>query len=246
MGRGPHGQSRNAAAIAGRRACANADLPTCPPRRSRGFHLTQSWHGRSIPGMFRAILMLLAAAVMLGSGSPVAAGPHRYRIDAENSRTWFFYSFSGQRVQGTFPVTRADLLIDFADLARSQIRVDVDVAETDAGFGFATQALRGPAMLDAARFPVISFRATRVLPDPAGGGDTARVEGRLTIRGHTQPVVLHATLWRARGTAPGDITRLTVLLEGALDRFAFGVDGFADMVGPEVRLKILARIELVE
>ena len=49
--------------------------------------------------------------------------------------------------------------------------------------------MRGPEFLDAAQFPEISFRSTRV---ERTGADTARIIGDLTLHGITKPVTLEA------------------------------------------------------
>ena len=58
----------------------------------------------------------------------------------------------------------------------------------------------------------------------------------------TRPVLLDAMIWRQKGHAPGDLSQLTVRLTGAVLRSDYGATGWADMVGDEVRLTILARI----
>lgn len=185
------------------------------------------------PMIWRTVLLLLTIS------ATAQADPRRYTLDQARSQTYFFYEFSGQAVRGTFPVSRADLVIDFTALQNSHIDVIADVTRTQAGFAFATQALKGPAMLDAATHPEIHFVATRIRRD----GDGASVQGDLTIRGVTHPVTLSASIFRQQGTAEGDLSRLSILLEGTISRSAFGADGFADMVGDSVRLKILARID---
>ena len=105
----------------------------------------------------------------------------------------------------------------------------------------ATQAAAAPEAyrLDTARHPLITFRSTRI----TGTLQTATVEGHLTLRGVTRPVTLTAGLYRQRGTEPRDLDHLTVLLTGQIDRHTFGASGFADLVGPLIDLRIVARIE---
>lgn len=86
------------------------------------------------------------------------------------------------------------------------------------------------------------FRSTAIRRD----GDGAEVQGDLTIRGVTRPVVLQATIYRQKGTEEGDLRQLTVQLKGSVRRSDFGATGWLDMVGDEVRLTILARIAKVE
>ena len=64
------------------------------------------------------------------------------------------------------------------------------------------------------------------------------------LRGQTRPVTLSARVFRPQGTDPGYRERLAVQLTGTVRRSEFGATGFADMVGDEVRLKILARLVL--
>jgi polyisoprenoid-binding protein YceI len=114
----------------------------------------------------------------------------------------------------------------------------LDVSRANASFPFAAQALRGDTVLDARNHPTIRFVSTRVRRD----GQSADVQGDLTIRGVTKRVTLRATIYRPDGQAEGDNSRLTVQLVGAVNRSDFGAVGFADMVDDEVRLDIVARI----
>jgi polyisoprenoid-binding protein YceI len=98
--------------------------------------------------------------------------------------------------------------------------------------------MKGPKVLDAETWPEITFLSSAV----RGEGDGALVDGALTIRGVTRPVTLNASLYRQRGTAPGDLSQLTIRLTGAVNRSDYGATGWSDMVGDQVRIDILARI----
>lgn len=67
----------------------------------------------------------------------------------------------------------------------------------------------------------------------------------MTIRGVTRPIVLAAQVFRQRDTQEGDRSRLSVLLTGTVDRRDFGADGFAQFVGPEIRIEILTRLDRI-
>jgi polyisoprenoid-binding protein YceI len=69
------------------------------------------------------------------------------------------------------------------------------------------------------------------------------VVGNITIRGVTRPASFHAEIWRQQGTVEGDLSHLAIRLTGMIQRSDFGAVGWNDMVGNEVRLNILARIE---
>lgn len=188
--------------------------------------------------MLRLVLLLGLLACPL----PATAETARYALQPDLSSVGFETDFGPDRITGRMPVTRADLSLDFGNAARSTVAVTLDVSRAQASFPFAAQAMKGPKVLDARAFPAITFVSTRV----RGGGETARIEGDLTIRGVTRPVSLDAALYRQRGFVPGDNSHLTVRLTGRVLRSAFGATGWADLVGDEVRLDILARISQVD
>jgi polyisoprenoid-binding protein YceI len=167
------------------------------------------------------------------------AAPERYRLDAANSVVGFSYSFEGAGQKGRMPVKSAEILLDLDNVPASRVAVTLDPTRAQAGFVFATEAMKGANVLDTARFPEIRFRSISV----AGGLSDATVTGNLTIRDVTRPVTLSARLYRQRGTDAGERNRLVILLTGSVSRSAFGADGFPGFVGDRIELEILARIE---
>lgn len=176
-------------------------------------------------------LMLMAQAAM--------ATPAAYHLQPELSSVGFETDFGPDKINGTFPVTKADLTLDFAHIAASKVAVTLNAAGAQASFPFAAQAMRGPKVLDTAEFPDISFVSTAVKPEAQG----ATVAGNITIRGVTKPASFHAEIWRQQGSTDSDLSHLTIRLTGVVKRSDFGAVGWIDMVGDEVRLNILARIE---
>ena len=166
------------------------------------------------------------------------AAPANYTLQPEASTVGFETDFGPDKITGRMPVTAASLTLDFQHIAGSTVAVTLDVGHAEASFPFAAQAMRGPKVLDAQEFPTISFQSTAVAAD----GDGAAVKGNITIRGVTRPATLHAVIFRQQGSADGDLSHLTIHLTGAVARSDFGATGWADMVGDEVRLDILARI----
>lgn len=181
-----------------------------------------------------ALLLLLTGL----AAAPAQAAPVRYALEADRSTVAFHWDFGKDELQGRMPVARADLSIDLARLENSTVDVAVDVTGAEAGFPFASQAMKGPRVLHAKKFPQITFVSNAVRRD----GDGALIDGDITIRGVTRPMRFQAQLYRQRETEAGDLSRLSILLTGAVLRSEFGADGWADLVGDEVRLQILARI----
>ncbi|WP_353474560.1 YceI family protein [Salipiger sp. H15] len=192
---------------------------------------------RICAGGMRAVLLALALALPLAVPAAPAAARH-YLLDGPGSQVGFATDFGPGRITGTFPVSGADLELDFADVARSKVSVTLDVSSAQASFPFAAQAMKGPKVLDARHYPTIAFRSTQVRRNGAG----AVIDGALTLRGTTQPVSLRAVFARPVGSDPSDLDHLLIWLTGAIRRSAFGATGWPDAVGDEVRLDITARI----
>ena len=180
----------------------------------------------------------LAALTLAALPHIALAAPATYTLQPEASTVGFETDFGPDKITGRMPVTAATLTLDFQHVAGSSIAVTLDVAHAEASFPFAAQAMRGPKVLDAQEFPTISFQSTAVAAD----GDGAAVQGNITIRGVTRPAELHAVIYRQQGSADGDLSHLTIHLTGAVARSDFGATGWADMVGDQVRLDIIARI----
>jgi len=187
----------------------------------------------------RYALSLLLVAVWAISAQ---AAPQAYLLEPDRSVVAFSWHLGPDELQGQMPVLRADLNIDFARPANSQVNVTLDVARARAGFLFATQAMKGPKVLDARHYPQITFVSTGVRVD----GDGALIDGDINIRGITRPITLRAQFYRQSGTEAGDLSRLSILLSGSVLRSDFGATGWPDMVGDEIGLRILARIRFAE
>jgi polyisoprenoid-binding protein YceI len=182
--------------------------------------------------IFFALIAFLAAPV--ASAATVA-----YQLDRAASTVAFETDFGPDLITGAIPLILADLRLDFDNVGNSTVEVALDVSGATASFPFAAQALKGPKVLDARSYPKMTFASTSV----RRAGEAAEVTGNLTIRGVTRPVTLRARISRPEGRAADDFSRLTVRLEGRVNRSDFGATGWSDMVGDEVRILITARID---
>jgi polyisoprenoid-binding protein YceI len=192
------------------------------------------------PAPFAAQFAALFAALFVTlSILPARAGVVAYALDPAASTVAFETDFGPDLITGAIPLERADLRLDLDNAANCTVEVALDVSRATANFPFAAQALKGPKVLDAKDHPRMTFISTSV----RGAGETAEVTGTLTIRGVSKPVTLTARIFRPQGSAPDDFSRLTVTLNGRVNRSDFGATGWADMVGDEVRILITVRID---
>lgn len=182
---------------------------------------------------------LLLLASFLFFAAPLSAAPADYSLLRDQSRVGFTWVLNNDAINGTMPVSRADITLDFDRPANSKVTVSVNAAEARAGAPFAGEALRGQSVLWTDRFPEITFQSRDVRRDGQGG---AILTGTLTVRGVTQPQTFTAQLFRPAGQAAGDRSELTIRLKGDLSRKAFGADGFSNFVGDTVSLDIRAQV----
>jgi polyisoprenoid-binding protein YceI len=182
---------------------------------------------------------LWAIALLGGLAAPASAAPAAYLLQPDGTVVGFATDFGEDVINGQFPITGANLQLDFNNPGASIIEVTLNVAGANASFPFAAQALKGPKVLAAEEFPEIRFTSSKIRAE----GEGARVEGQITIRGITRPIVLFAQFWQQSGQEAGDLRLLKIRLTGSLLRSEFGATGWSDMVGDEVRLDILALIE---
>ena len=190
----------------------------------------------ALPRILTAILALCLQA--LGA----RAEPQTYALQPDASHVVFLADLAGQPLRGEIPLGAVDLRLDFTDLAACSVAVTLQTAAARADLPLMRAALLGKGVLDSAHFPQARFVSTRVRPVDGG----AVVEGLLTLKGITRPVALQARLLRQRGTAPGDLNRLTLYLRGAISRSQFGADAMPDLVGDRVGLEITLRIRRVD
>ena len=185
----------------------------------------------------RQTLLSLAA---FAAPTALWPAPTRYVLDRDKSTVGFSYTLNGNATNGRMPVRSADILLDIDSPSNSKVSAEVDVRKADAGVFFATEAMLSESVLDARRFPTISFQSKGI----TGTIHQAVVEGSLTIRDVTETVRFDAQLFRQRGTEEGDRRKLSILMSGEIDRRRFGASGFPNLVGPIIGLDILTRITL--
>jgi polyisoprenoid-binding protein YceI len=193
------------------------------------------------------ILAVSIAAVAAGLALSASAQPAepplsgRYTLEPVHTQVLFGVSHLGfSTYYGAFSGASGMLRLDGVNPAASQVEVTVPTASVSTLNDKLTGELRGGQWLDAADFPTITFRSTRIVQT---GPDSADVAGDVTLHGVTRPV-----LWKAKfnrgGVNPMD-KAYTVGFEiwGTVRRSEFGVSTYVPMVGDEVKLIISAAFE---
>jgi polyisoprenoid-binding protein YceI len=187
-------------------------------------------------------LLLIAVTTALTACSPsqapssttttppvaAAAAPNvpagAYTVDKAHASLVFRVSHLGfSNYTAQFKSFDAQLQFDPANLAASSVTATVDPRSLDldnppAGF---TDELLGDQFLDAAKFPAMSFKSTKLENMSA---NQVRITGDFTLHGVTKPVVLDATFNGGWAGIPQDPhARIGFSAHGSLNRGDFGI-----------------------
>lgn len=170
-----------------------------------------------------------------------------YTLDKTHATLTFKVSHLGfSNYTASFADFDAKLRFDQANAAASSLEATIDpksltLPAPPAGF---QKELIGPQWLDAARYPAITFRSTKV---ETTGPDTGKVTGDLTLHGVTKPVTLEVTYNGGYVGHPMDPNaRIGFSAKGAFKRSDFGIaygvpaPGTTMGVGDEVQVEIEA------
>lgn len=132
---------------------------------------------------------------------------------ASGGRLGFTARWNGEAVDGRFDRWRAAIRFSPDELARSTIRVTVDLASADTGDGQRDDSLKSSDFFDAGAHPSAVFIARDIRH---AGGDRYEARGTLDLRGVSKPATIRFTL-----NIDGD--RARVAGTARIDRTAFGV-----------------------
>jgi polyisoprenoid-binding protein YceI len=144
-----------------------------------------------------------------------------YAIDPAHSSAEFSVKHMMiANVRGRFRELEGTIQLDDADPSRSSVDATIHAASVDTGVDMRDNHLRSDDFLAAERFPAIRFQSTGV---ERRDGDRWLVNGDLTIRGVTQPVVLQTEL-EGRGTGFEGEDRVGFTAETSFSRKDFGLE----------------------
>jgi polyisoprenoid-binding protein YceI len=124
-------------------------------------------------------------------------------------------AFAVDYMSGTFQGTFSDFTAEVADGA---LRGSAEVSSIQVKDPNLEAHLQGPDFFDAERHPQLTFTAKEI----SGSGDDLRIQGEITIKGHTEPVEIRATATEPQDDPFGNV-RFGLKLEAKIDRTVFGM-----------------------
>jgi polyisoprenoid-binding protein YceI len=152
--------------------------------------------------------------------------------------SWNHFGFSNPTAN--LGISAGTLVYDEASPAKSSVEVTMPLANLDTHVSALDEHLKKPDFFDADKYPVITFKSTRVEPL---GGNKFKVTGDLTVHGVTKPVVLDATLNKAGMQPMLKVPAVGFDATGTIKRSDFGVGAYVPNVSDEVQIRITTEAE---
>jgi polyisoprenoid-binding protein YceI len=179
--------------------------------------------------------LVLAAVLAAATANAFAAGV-TYKLDPGHTlviATWNHQGFSNP--SASFSGVEGTLVYDADNLRKSSVQVSLPLTGLN-GFSEKFNAhLNSGDFFDSAKFPMASFKSTKV---EAAGKGRLKVTGDLTIKDITKPVVLEVTV-NKREDKDGR-SKIGFDATATIKRTDFGMGMAVPMVSDAVSLRITA------
>jgi polyisoprenoid-binding protein YceI len=146
-------------------------------------------------------------------------------------------------LRGEFTRFNCKLTIDTQHPQRSASIVVIRTTSLAMAWENAVDLLRSAAFFDAAHYPEARFTSIAVMPVSA---DHYTIKGNLEGRGVTHPIELNADLVDRHLDPQTDTEVGDFLVQGHLERSAFGMAADLDFISDRVDLRISARIQIID
>jgi polyisoprenoid-binding protein YceI len=133
--------------------------------------------------MKRILFTLLLLCTMV----PLQAAAQQWQLDTVHTNFFFDVKHTYATVRGQFMDFKGDVYFDPDNPEKSRFDFVIKVNSVDTKVGKRDTHLRSPDFFDAAEYPEITFKSSRVVP---GGDNKYIVEGILTIKDVSRDLAL--------------------------------------------------------
>jgi polyisoprenoid-binding protein YceI len=177
----------------------------------------------------------LAAATLAGLLAAPAFAADTFVIDNTHTFPRFSYSHFGYSQQlSRFNRTSGTIVLDAAKQTGS-VDVTIDTKSVDTGVAAFDDHIQAEDFLDTAKYPTATFKSTKVVFE---GDRPVKVEGNLTLKGVTKPVVLTVTSFQAMEHPMLKKPAIGANAFTVVKRTEFNMGKYAPYVGDEVRIDV--------
>ncbi len=164
------------------------------------------------------------------------AKPVTYTIDPRHTATVFTWNHFGFSMpSGNFSDIQGKIVVDNGKPANSSVNVTIPLSSLNTNVGALDEHLKGADFFDAAKYPNITFKSTKV---QALGKNKYKITGNLTVKDVTKPVVLDAVLNKQGEHPMAKVPAIGFNATTSFDRSAFGVGEYVPNVGDKITVNI--------
>lgn len=199
---------------------------------------------RSMAGKLASSVALTLGLIPTLSASaqaplPSTRGQLQYTLDPVLSKVHARVGFLGLASKtARFPKVSGRIVLSPKQLDTIQLNVDLDATALAAGDTITLARLKGPDFLDVERHPTVRFVGrTMAMTGPV----TAQINGDLTAKGITRPVVLAVTFRKPPASATGG-EPIQLTAQAKIDRTEFGMKAHRFIVAKTVTITINAQM----
>lgn len=183
---------------------------------------------------------LAAVAAFALAAVPLHATTYTFEPNhTEGVIRWDHLGFSHPTAQ--FSRVEGTLSFDPAEPTQASVAVTIPLANLSSGVPDLDDYLHAEEFFDVVKFPVATFKSTRV--EQAGAPDRFKVTGELGLRGVSRSVTLDVTLNKIGINARNQLPAIGFEATTVLKRSDFGLGLYVPQVGDEVEIHITAQAD---
>lgn len=181
-------------------------------------------------------MKFISVAVLSATlAAPALAAPETYTVDPRHTWPVFevsHFGFSTQR--GRFDKSSGKILLD-RSAKSGAVDLAIETGSLNMGFEKWNEHMKSEDFFNAAKFPIMSFKSTKLVFD---GDKVVGAEGDFTLLGVTKPVKLKVNGFRC---APNPIAKKDVCgadISATIKRSDFGMTKYLPNIGDEVKIMV--------
>ena len=195
-----------------------------------------------------AVALTFGALHAQQGGPPPALATHNaklvtagtYTVDPNHTQILYTYKHLGlTENMGLLSGATGSLTLDPKAPNASKLSIDVPVNTIHTTIAKLDEELVSPMFFDAAKFPTAHFESTSI----SAKGETATINGNLTIHGVTKPATIHATFAAAGANPMSKKDSIGFQGTATVNRADFGLGMAVPMVADRIDLTITAAFE---
>lgn len=191
----------------------------------------------SLNGVLAMMSRLLIAASIAFAAAPVYASTYTFEPQhTQGVLTWNHLGFANPTAQ--FNTVEGSLDFDPADPTRASVMVKIPLANMSTGVPDLNDYLSSVDFFDFAKFPVATFKSTRV--EKGSAADALKVTGNLSVHGVTKPVTLEVKVNKVGINPRNNVPTVGFEAMAMLNRSDYGLGLYVPQVSDEIRIHITA------